>query len=70
MCAAMASTGTRLRCASNSPLIRCRLPGPQLPAQTAELSGERGIGRRSEGGRLLVTDVLPTDFTGRAAAHR
>ena len=35
MCAAMASTGTRLRCASKSPLIRCRLPGPQLPAQTA-----------------------------------
>jgi hypothetical protein len=31
----MASTGTRLRLASNSPLIRCRLPGPQLPAHTA-----------------------------------
>ena len=31
MCAAIASTGTRLRCASNRPLIRCRLPGPQLP---------------------------------------
>src|SRR5215471_16499288 len=31
----MARTGTRLRLASNSPLIRCRLPGPQLPAQTA-----------------------------------
>src|SRR6201996_7525135 len=35
MCAAMARTGTRLRLASNSPLIRCRLPGPQLPAHTA-----------------------------------
>ena len=35
MCAAMASTGTRLRWQSNRPLIRCRLPGPQLPAQTA-----------------------------------
>jgi hypothetical protein len=35
MCAAMASTGTRLLLASNSPLIRCRLPGPQLPAHTA-----------------------------------
>jgi hypothetical protein len=35
ICAAMASTGTLLRLASNSPLIRCRLPGPQLPAQTA-----------------------------------
>ncbi len=31
----MASTGTRLRLASNSPLIRCRLPGPQLPPHTA-----------------------------------
>ena len=31
----MASTGTRLRFASNSPLIRCRFPGPQLPAHTA-----------------------------------
>src|ERR1700731_2593483 len=31
----MASTGTHERWQSNSPLIRCRLPGPQLPAQTA-----------------------------------
>jgi hypothetical protein len=35
MCAAMASTGTLLRLASNRPLIRCRLPGPQLAAHTA-----------------------------------
>src|ERR1700722_13767751 len=35
MCAAIARTGTRLRLASNRPLIRCRLPGPQLPAHTA-----------------------------------
>ena len=35
MCAAMASTGTPLRFASNSPLIRCRFPGPQLAAHTA-----------------------------------
>ena len=35
MCAAMASTGTRLRFASYRPLIRCRLPGPQLAAHTA-----------------------------------
>ncbi len=35
MCAAMASTGTALRLASNRPLIRCRLPGPQLAAHTA-----------------------------------
>ena len=31
----MASTGTELRLASNRPLIRCRLPGPQLAAHTA-----------------------------------
>ena len=31
----MASTGTRLRWASIRPLIRCRLPGPQLAAHTA-----------------------------------
>ncbi len=31
----MASTGTRLRFASYRPLIRCRLPGPQLAAHTA-----------------------------------
>ncbi len=37
MCAAIASTGTWLRWQSNRPLIRCRLPGPQLPAQTASL---------------------------------
>ena len=35
ICAAMASTGTPLRLASNRPLIRCRLPGPQLAAHTA-----------------------------------
>ena len=35
MCAAIASTGVRLRCASNSPLIRCRFPGPHEPAHTA-----------------------------------
>ena len=35
MCAAIASTGTRERWQSNRPLMRCRLPGPQLPAQTA-----------------------------------
>ena len=29
--------GTPLRWQSNRPLIRCRLPGPQLPAQTASL---------------------------------
>ena len=32
---AMASTGVRLRCASNRPLMRCRSPGPHDPAQTA-----------------------------------
>jgi hypothetical protein len=31
----MASTGTPLRFASNKPLIRCRVPGPQLAAHTA-----------------------------------
>src|SRR6202049_5054755 len=33
----MARSGTRLRWQSYSPLIKCRLPGPQLPAQTASL---------------------------------
>ena len=37
MCEAMASTGAPERLASYSPLIRCRLPGPQEPAQTASL---------------------------------
>src|SRR5713226_6635794 len=31
----MPSTGTRERWQSKRPLMRCRLPGPQLPAQTA-----------------------------------
>ena len=35
MCDAMASTGAPERLASYRPLIRCRLPGPQEPAQTA-----------------------------------
>ena len=35
ICAAIASTGTRERWQSKRPLMRCRLPGPQLPAQTA-----------------------------------
>ncbi len=37
MWAAIASTGAALRWASNSPLIRCKFPGPQLPAHTAKL---------------------------------
>ena len=36
ICAAMATTGTRERWQSNRPLIRCRFPGPQRPAQTAK----------------------------------
>lgn len=32
---ASASTGAMERCASYSPLTRCRLPGPQEPAQAA-----------------------------------
>ena len=32
---AIASTGAFDRCASYSPLMRCRLPGPLLPAHTA-----------------------------------
>ena len=59
MCAAIASTGTRLRWASKSPLIRCRLPGPQLRGADGQLAGERGLGGGGEGGRLLVADVLP-----------
>ena len=35
MCEAIASTGTRLRFASNRPLMKCRLPGPHEPATTA-----------------------------------
>jgi hypothetical protein len=35
MCEAIASTGVPLRCASYTPLIKCRLPGPELPAHTA-----------------------------------
>ncbi len=37
MCDAMASTGAPDRFASYKPLMRCRLPGPHEPAQTASL---------------------------------
>ena len=37
MCEARASTGAPLRCASNNPLIKCRFPGPLLPAHAANL---------------------------------
>ena len=30
---AISTTGARLRWLSNRPLMKCRLPGPQLPAQ-------------------------------------
>ena len=61
MWAAIASTGTRLRWQSNRPLIRCRLPGPQLPAQTASCREVR-LGAGGEGGRLLVPHVDPVDL--------
>lgn len=35
---AIANTGTRLRWQSNSPLIRCKFPGPHDPAHTAKRS--------------------------------
>ncbi len=59
MCAAMAITGTRLRWQSYRPLMRCRLPGPQLPAQAAS-SPVRCARPGRERGRLLVPDVDPT----------
>ena len=62
MCAAIASTGTRLRWASKRPLIRCRLPGPQLPAQTASSPVRCGLGAGGERGGLLVADVDPGDL--------
>ena len=68
MCAAIASTGTRLRFASNRPLIRCRLPGPQLAAQTASSAGHRRLAGRGERSRLLVPYVHPPDPA--VAAHR
>ena len=61
MCAAIATTGTRERWQSNRPLIRCRLPGPQLPAQTARLAGDMRVGAGREGRDLLVADVQPLD---------
>ena len=66
--AAMTSTGTRLRFASNSPLIGCRLPGPQLAAHTSSSPGSAAFGGCRVRRGLLVADALP----GNAArpAHR
>ena len=37
---------------------------PAAAGADRKLSGQRRIGGRRERGRLLVTDVLPSDFTG------
>src|SRR6476660_3447867 len=34
---AISTTGARLRCDSNRPLMKCRLPGPHEPAQAVRL---------------------------------
>ena len=68
ICAAIASTGTPLRWQSNRPLIRCRLPGPQLPAQTAKLAGQVRFGAGGEGRGLLVPHVDPIDAPFRRSA--
>ena len=70
MCAAIASTGTRLRWQSNRPLIRCRLPGPQLPAQTASSTGQMRLGAGGERGGLLVAHVDPVDVARAGAVNR
>ena len=54
--------------ASNRPLIRCRLPGPQLPAQTASSPVSCGFGAGGEGRGLLVPDVDPVDGPRRRSA--
>ena len=70
MWAAIASTGTRLRCASNRPLIRCRLPGPQLPAQTASRPVSAASAAAAKRRGLLVTDVFPGRHRRRGGWHR
>ena len=42
--------------------MRCRLPGPQLPAQTASVAGQMRLGARREGRDFLVPHVDPLDF--------
>ena len=61
MWAAIASTGTRLRWQSYRPLIRCRLPGPQLPAQTASSPVRCASAPAAKAAGLLVAHVHPFD---------
>ena len=46
--------------------MRCRLPGPQLPAQTASPPRDMGVGAGGEGADLLVADMQPFDAAGAA----
>ena len=41
--------------------MRCRLPGPHEPAQTASLAGDLRLARRCEGRHLLMPDMHPFD---------
>ena len=61
----MASTGAKLRWASYSPLIRCKLPGPQLPATDCQSARELSLRAGREGCGFFVTYVHPAN---RAAA--
>ena len=70
ICAAMASTGVRLRCASNRPLMRCRLPGPQDPAQTASSPVICASPDGREGRDLLVAHMDPFDDVPAGEAPR
>lgn len=49
------------RWASYSPLMRCRLPGPQEAGAGREGAGDLGLGAGREGGGLLVPDLDPVD---------
>jgi hypothetical protein len=66
MCAAMASTGTRDRWPSNRPLMGCRLPGPQLPAQTASFPVRCASAPAANAATSSFDLALPTERVGQA----
>src|ERR1700687_403096 len=56
---AIRMTGARLRLASNMPLMKCRLPGPQLPATAVRRSATCASARAAS---LFVSHQHPLDF--------
>lgn len=62
ICAAIASTGANVLCASNKPLFKLEIAWPATSGANCKISGQLRSSGRSEGGCFFVPHVYPFDL--------